>query len=119
MDYYCDWCETVHTMDVSNYSQKRDEAKFTEEIEKLGLVHVFISKEIKQCHCGAQLDCYILPVPGPAHPRTPVTGHKGKGCIGPWMHNKELMRHHGLEPKPLPCDDPYCNEVWRQNRTMS
>jgi len=113
LNYWCDWCETEHTTELSNYSMKRDEKKFIEEILKLGLIHVFISKETKLCRCGAQLECHILPVPGPAHPRTPVTGHKGVGCIGPWIHNVELMKFHGLEAKPLPCEDSYCNEVFK------
>jgi hypothetical protein len=106
----CDWCETEHPPEFRG--QSRDEAQFLERIKEFGLVHVYISKTTGRCHCGEELGVYILPIAGPAHPRTPVVGHKGQGCIGPWTHNVGLMKGHGLEAKPLPCEDAYCNQVW-------
>jgi hypothetical protein len=54
----------------------------------------------------------ILEIPGPAHPATPVVGHPGNGCVGPWAHNAHLMQTIGLVELPLPCHDQYCNEHW-------
>lgn len=44
-----------------------------------------------------------------------VIGHRGQGCPGPWVHNPRLLD----EPKPLPCADACCNEVWKRERRES
>ena len=110
--YICDWCQQDHIGFRPNSSSCKQLYKA---IQETGLIHVFISNSTGPCPiCGVDTETRILPIPGPAHPATPIHGHAGVGCMGPWTHNKELMEHNGLTTKPLPCDDPHCNEVWKE-----
>ena len=115
MSWDCDFCGQNH----GNFrGPDKSNAMLIDAIKKAGLIHAFIGTDIsKPCHCGAPVGLWILPVVGPAHPATPVIGHKGQGCIGPWLHNKALMESEDLAPLPLPCDDPYCNELWKKEAT--
>jgi hypothetical protein len=110
--YKCNWCGEDHD---AHDKWKRDEVALFEAMKATGLIHIFISNEPRECPlCGSETEVRILPIASKtgAHPYTPIKGHKGKGCIGPWIHNKELMGSEGLEVLPLPCFDEYCNKAW-------
>lgn len=102
-------------------SKGYDDAGFRDFIgalETTSFIHVFIG-ELQWpagpdlCFCGVQREQDYLRIPTPAGaPNTPIVGHIGRGCVATWLHNADMMRSHGLEPKPLPCSDAFCNAIW-------
>ncbi len=118
---YCAFCAKGY--------QDPNFANFIGALERVNLVHIFVGELIvrdppEKCECGQPREQQWLDIPTPGgDPRTPIVGHPGEGCIGPWIHNKKMMRFHGLEPKPLPCSDSFCNSCWegieRPDKTSS
>lgn len=115
----CSWCGQEHgnfwgpTRYLAETSRNIGLIKT---LKKHNLIHAYIGSTPKTCYCGIDTQVFILPIPGPAHPATPVIAHKGTGCIATWLHSEELMKSEGLEPKPLPCDDKFCNLIWEIGR---